>query len=56
MDILTKPTPKAKTPPPNLVEVYDLDAIKATEESKLKKRVNRICNKTFSRRKNPKRN
>ncbi|WP_341833482.1 hypothetical protein M33023_03980 [Candidatus Phytoplasma asteris] len=32
-----KTPPKAKTLPPNLVEVYDLDAIKATEEAKLKK-------------------
>ncbi|WP_240992318.1 hypothetical protein [Candidatus Phytoplasma tritici] len=40
-----EPTPKGETPPPNLVEVYDLDAIKAAEETKIKKELTEYAKK-----------
>ncbi|ABC65302.1 conserved hypothetical protein [Aster yellows witches'-broom phytoplasma AYWB] len=49
-----EPTPKAKTPPPNLVEVYDLDAIKAAEETKLKKDLTEYATKLSQEGKTPK--
>ncbi|GAK73770.1 hypothetical protein ['Chrysanthemum coronarium' phytoplasma] len=49
-----EPTPKGETPPPNLVEVYDLDAIKAAEETKLKKELTEYATKLSQEGKTPK--
>ncbi|WP_341833781.1 hypothetical protein M33023_03390 [Candidatus Phytoplasma asteris] len=48
-----EPTPKGETPPPNLVEVYDLDAIKAAEETKLKKELKEYATKLSQEGKSP---
>ncbi|GAK73857.1 hypothetical protein ['Chrysanthemum coronarium' phytoplasma] len=49
-----EPTPKGETPPPNLVEVYDLDAIKAAEEAKLKQELTEYATKLSQEGKSPK--